>query len=399
MNPGDLIRLSLRTVLGHPARSLVTGLGILIGVAAVVLLTSLGEGVHRFVLAEFTQFGTNLVAVTPGKTTTFGISGATISAVRPLSLADAQALGRLPQILAMVPVVHGNAAVELGRRKRRTTVLGVGSDVPKVWRMHVGAGRFLPPDDPQNPRGFAVLGAKLAEELFASRAPLGEPIRVGGDRFRVIGVMERKGQMLGFDLDDTIYLPVNRVLELFDRKSLMEVDLLSEPGADMEGIVRGIKRLLIARHGDEDFTIITQQQMLDVLDSVLNVLTLAVGALGSISLLVGGIGILSIMTIAVSERISEIGLLRALGAERRQVRQLFLCEALLLSGAGGIAGVIAGIVSVQALELLVPALPLHVSWFYLALAFGLSLFIGLLAGVLPALRAARLQPLAALRTE
>lgn len=399
MRIDDTVRLSLRSLTASKLRSALTMLGIVIGITAVVLLTALGEGIHRFVIEEFTQFGTNLVAVTPGKTTTFGLSGATISTVRPLSLADADALERIDHIVAVVPVVQGNARVEYGERHRRTNVLGVGAAVPSVWKMAVGSGRFLPPDDQRAARPFAVLGISLRNELFGNANPLGRRIRIGGDRYRVIGVMEEKGQMLGFDLDDAIYIPTGRALELFNRESLMEIDVLYEAGRAVEAVSAAIRRLLIARHGHEDFTVITQQQMLETLDSVLDILTLGVAALGGISLLVGAVGIVTIMTIAVSERVSEIGLLRALGAQQSAILALFLGEAMALSSAGGAAGVVIGIVLVQLLDVAVPALPVQLAWSYIGLAFGLSLLIGLLAGVMPALRAARLEPLEALRTE
>jgi ABC-type antimicrobial peptide transport system, permease component len=399
MRANDLLRLSFQSILAHRLRSSLTALGILIGIAAVVLLTSIGEGIHRFVLAEFTQFGTHLIAVVPGKAATFGISGATISNVRPLSLADAEALERLASIMAAVPVVQGNVQVELDHKARRAMVFGVGPQMPEVWKMKVRVGRFLPREDYRVARPFAVLGAKVRDELFGRQNPLGQRIRVGGDRYRVIGVMEPKGRMLGFDLDDTVYIPTGKAMELFNRQSLMEIDLLYKAGAVIDQVTADIKQLLIARHGHEDFTLITQQQMLDTLDSVLNVLTLAVGALGGISLLVGGVGILTIMTIAVSERVSEIGLLRAIGAERSHIVRFFLSEAMVLGGLGGAAGVVVGIVLVQLLETLVPALPVKLAWSYLALAFALSLLIGLLAGVIPAMRAANLEPLEALRAE
>ncbi len=395
----DQIRLSGSAILFHRRRSFLTALGIAIGIMAVVLLTSIGEGVQRFVMAEFTQFGTNLVAVNPGKTTTFGVSGAIVSNVRPLSLDDAEALKNLPQVIDAVPLVQGNAAVESDGRSRRTMVFGVGAGVPEVWQIKVALGRFLPDEDPRRARAFAVLGSKLKQELFGDRSPLGERIRVGGERFRVIGVMESKGQMLGFDLDDTLYLPVGRALAMFDRESLMEVDILYHPDADAETISERIRQRLLERHGHEDFTIITQDEMLDVLGSVLEILTLAVGALGGISLLVGGVGILTIMTIAIRERMSEIGLLRALGASRRQVLMLFLGEAVVLAGLGGLAGLALGALLAWLLGILVPGLSTHTSWSYALLALGISALTGLLAGVLPALRAARLNPIEALRNE
>jgi len=394
----DLILLSYRTVLSHKLRSSLTALGIIIGIAAVVVLTSIGRGIHSFVLAEFTQFGTNLIGVHPGKTTTFGVSGATISTVRPLVLADAVSLSKVENIIAASPLVQGNARIEARDKQRRTNVLGVGSAVPEIWRIKVISGRFLPSEE-SNPRAFAVLGNKLATELFGAANPLGQRIRIGSDRFRVIGVMEKKGQMVGFDMDDTIYIPAAKALELFDRESLMEIHLLYNSNARVAEVEKAIKRNLIARHGSEDFTLVTQNQMLKRMDSILNILTLAVAALGSISLLVGSVGILTIMTIAVSERISEIGLLRAVGAERRTIFQMFLCEALALSALGGLCGVLLGIAIVQILDAVLPALPMELAWTYIVAAFAVSLLIGIAAGVLPAMKAARLEPLEALRAE
>jgi len=395
----DSVKLALEALLSQRMRSFLTALGVAVGIASVVLLTSIGEGVHRFVLSEFTQFGTNLMAITPGKAATAGVSGALISNVRPLSINDALALERIPRIRGVVPFVQGNAPVEFGKRARRTYVFGVGPEVPDVWKMKVAIGRFLPEDDPRAARPFAVLGSKVRDELFGAKNPLGQRIRIGGERFRVIGVMESKGQMLGFDLDDAVYLPAARALAMFDRESLMEIDLLYAPGASANHIVKKVKQLLIARHGSEDFTITTQEQMLDVLGSVLNILTLGVGTLGGISLLVGGVGILTIMIIAVSERTSEIGLLRAIGAGRKQILTLFLGEAVVLASIGGFAGLLMGTGGAWLLGATVPALPTHIRWSYVLLAEMLAAFIGLLAGILPAYRAANLNPIEALRAE
>ena len=395
----DSAKLAIATLSSQKMRSFLTALGIAVGIASVVLLTSIGEGIHKFVLSEFTQFGTNLIAVSPGKTTTAGMSGAIISNIRPLSIDDALALAQTPKILGVVPFVQGNAPVEFGKRSRRTYVFGVGSQVPTVWQMKVAMGRFLPDDDPRTARAFAVLGSTVKDELLGSANPLGRRIRIGGERYRVIGVMESKGQMLGFDLDDAVYIPTQRALGMFDRESLMEIDMIYGGDSNVDEIVKNVKALLMDRHGAEDFTITTQEQMLDILGSVLNILTLAVGALGGISLLVGGVGILTIMTISVTERRAEIGLLRAIGAGRRQILSLFIGEAIVLSSIGGLAGLMIGAGGAWLLGMIVPALPTHTPWLYVVLAEILAALIGLLAGVLPAHRAANLDPIEALRAE
>ncbi|MCW8844530.1 MAG: ABC transporter permease [Gammaproteobacteria bacterium] len=395
----DFIRFAASSVLSHRTRSALTTLGIAVGIAAVVLLTSIGEGINRYVVAEFTQFGTNIVAINPGKSSTLGTPTGIFNTVRPLSLDDAAAMARIPHVQSVVPVVQGNAEVEGLGRQRRTMIYGVGSQFAEAFKFQVAAGDFLPDDDPRAPRAYAVLGSKLKKELFGEAGVLGERIRVGGDRYRVIGYMRSKGQVLGFDLDDTVYIPAARALDMFGREGLMEVDLLYAEGAPAEEVVAGVKRVLISRHGGEDFTVTTQQQMLDVLGSVLGVLTFAVGALGGISLLVGGVGILTIMIIAVRERTGEIGLLRALGATRHQILRIFLGEAVILSAAGGIMGLLTGVGGAWLLHLAMPAMPVHTPLSYILLAEAMAVVIGLLAGVAPARRAAAMEPLEALRTE
>jgi len=399
MRVNDFILTTFISVRDQPLRSFLTSLGIAVGIGAVVLLTSLGEGLHRFVLAEFTQFGTNLIAINPGKKSTLGVSGAVISNVRPLSLDDAQALAAIPGVLKTQPVIQGNASVKVGERQRRTTVFGVGPAVPEVWQIRVAAGHFLPEDESRNARAYAVLGSRLRAELFKNEPFLGERLRVGGESYRVVGGMASKGQMLGFDLDDAVYLPIAKVMAMFNRESLMEIDLLYGNDHSADSIAQAAKKMLIKRHGSEDFTITTQEQMLESLGSVLNILTIAVGALGGISLLVGGVGIFTIMTIAVNERRSEIGLLCALGATRRQVRLLFLGEAVSLALIGGLAGLILGVGGAWGLTLAVPALPIHTSWGFVGAAELIAAVVGLGAGVLPASHAASLPPVDALRAE
>ncbi len=395
----DFFRYTFNGIRAQRLRSFLTTLGIAVGIGAVVLLTSLGEGLHRFVLAEFTQFGTNLIAINPGKVTTHGVSGALLSNVRPLTIEDTAILKQLPQILDVVSVVQGNGAIKAGGRQRRATIYGVDASAARVWKFAVAAGRFLPDDPPRSARSFVVLGSKVRQELFGSNQALGMRIRIGGELFRVIGSMESKGQMLGFDLDDAVYIPAAKAMALFNRESLMEIDLLHTAGSSSSVVAEKVRKALQARHGKEDFTITTQEKMLEILGGVLNTLTIAVGALGGISLLVGGVGILTIMSITVNERTGEIGLLRAMGVEQSQILTLFLGEAVLLAAIGGLAGLGLGVGGSWLFSLAVPALPAHISWTYVASAELLAAFVGLLAGVLPARRAARLHPVEALRAE
>jgi len=395
----DYLRFTTASLRAHRLRTGLTALGIAVGIAAVILLTSIGEGLHRFVIAEFTQFGTNIITVAPGRTQTHGASLGAVNTVRPLSIDDAVALRRAPYVQVSDPLVQGNADVKYTGRSRRVTLYGVGPDFTRALKMRVASGEFLPQEDPRSARAFAVLGSKVARELFGGANPLGSRIRVGGERYRVIGVMQSKGRILGFDLDDTVFIPVARALEMFNRESLQEIHITYEPTAPLAEVEEGIKRILVARHGAEDFTVTSQQKMLEVFGTVLNAITFAVAAMGGISLVVGGVGILTILTIAVAERTSEIGLLRAIGATQRRILLLFLGEAVLLAAVGGAAGLLLGWAIALALQLGLPALPVHTPWSYAVLAELVAVVVGLAAGVMPARRAARLDPLEALRSE
>jgi putative ABC transport system permease protein len=395
----DQIQFITTSIRSKRLQSFLTGLGIAVGIGAVILLTSMGEGLQRFVLAEFTQFGTNLIAINPGKVTTMGTPLGVFGSERLLTLEDCASLRQLPQVEVAVPMIQGNAEVKAGNRTRRITIYGVGPEMDTAFKMRVGRGRFLPPDDPRLARPFVVLGYKVRQELFPGSDPLGQRIQVGNLPGRVIGIMEPKGQILGFDMDDTVYLPAVRALDLFDREGLMEIDILYREGNKAEEVVAAVRRVLLQRHGQEDFTITTQQQMLDVLGSVLGMLTVAVGALGGISLLVGSVGIFTVMTIAVRERTGEIGLLRALGATRRHILLLFLLEGTVLAGLGGTAGLVLGFCCGWLIHAFVPLLPVHTPWTFVILAELLSMTIGIIAGTMPARQAAGLDPLEALRSE
>lgn len=395
----DSVQLALRAITAHRMRSFLTLLGIAVGVAAVILLTSIGEGVHRYVLGEFTQFGTNVVGVHPGRTKTGGAPPGLPTSARPLSLDDARELRKLPDVVAVTPVVFGNAEVEGNGRVRRTLVYGVSEAMLDVMKAQVRVGSFLPADDAGNARAFVVLGATLQAELFGAESALGARLRIGGLQFRVIGVLEPKGQFLGIDLDDTAFIPAARGLELFNREGLNEIDVQLVEGASSALAKTRIEERIVALHGRNDVTIITQEEMLKTLSNILDVLTLAVGALGGISLLVGAVGIVTIMTIAVSERTGEIGLLVALGAPRKTILGLFLGEAVALAAIGGIIGLVAGAGLAALVSVAVPALPVHTPWRFAVAAEVLAVVIGLAAGVLPAAKAARLDPVEALRAE
>ncbi len=395
----DVARLTIGTIRAHRLRTILTMLGIAIGTASVILLTSIGEGLRTFVLTQFTQFGTNLMAIHPGKSETFGIPGIA-SSTRNLTLEDAERLKRIQGVEKVVPVSFGSGRVEYKNRGRSVFVYGVTSDVLEVWKFKIRQGSFIPPGDPRRGPPVAILGPSLKRELFADENALGKYIDIGGRRFQVIGLMESKGQMLGIDIDDSAYIPVSLALKLFNKEGLNEIDLTYSTNTPVDLITKRVKEVMKEQHDDEeDFTVITQTEMLDTLGNILNILTMAVGAIAGISLLVGAVGILTMMWISVNERISEIGLQKAIGAEPKQVLTLFLAEAAVLSTTGGVIGVLGGLFVALTLGLLIPALPIQVPTMYVVLSVIVSVIVGLVSGVMPARRAANLDPLEALRAE
>lgn len=396
----ELVKVSVRAIVAHRLRSGLSMLGIAIGVASVILLTSIGEGTRLYMVGQFTQFGTNVLAINPGRAETIGIPGALGGTTRKLTIDDSEALTRIPGVERVVPMVFGTGRVEADGRGRSVFIYGVTPDVPEVWQWGVRIGSFWPHGDPRRSVSQAVLGPKLKNELFGSRNALGEFVRIGGTRFRVVGIMEPKGQFLGFDLDDSAYIPIAAAMRIFNMDELTEIDLTFSHARMLEGVEASVRRVLTDRHeGREDFTVTSQAAMLDVFDNIMKIITMAVGAIGGVSLLVGAIGILTMMWIAVSERQNEIGLLRSVGATRRQVQLVFLVEAATLATLGGLIGLALGWSICALIRLALPGLPVHTPLMFVVLAITVSLVVGLLAGVTPARKAALLDPIEALRAE
>lgn len=395
----DFLRLTTGTLRSHRLRTSLAILGIAVGVAAVILLTSIGQGLRDFVLFQFTKFGSNVIVVLPGRVQTAGITIGMFGTVRPLTIDDAIAARRAPHVLVTNPTTDGNAEIRYQGRHRRVIVYGFTPDWQKIWHFKMAAGSMLPYDDLHAPRPFAVLGAIAKKEMFGAENPVGKRIEISGSRFQIIGVCEPQGRVLGIEIDDSITIPTARALELFNREGLTGFHLTHNPTIPQDKVVEGVRRILTARHGRDDVTFVTQDEMVRVLGSVLGVLTFAVGALGSISLVVGGVGILTIMMIAVKERTAEIGLLRALGGGKGEVLRLFLGEAAMLAAVGGAAGLVAGVAIARLLTVFLPALPVSTPWWFAVLAEGMAIGVGLAAGVLPARQAAQMQPVEALRAE
>jgi putative ABC transport system permease protein len=400
MRFGDVVGMAWSTIRAHRLRSALTMLGIAIGIASVILLTSIGEGTRQYVIGEFTQFGTNVIAINPGKAMTTGQPGAFGGTYRKLTLEDAEALRRIPGVLNVVPVAMGSARVQAGERGRSVWIYGINSELPQVWKFEVRQGRFLPPGDPRHGSPVVVLGPKLKREVFAEENALGKFVRIGDERFQVIGVMAPKGLLLGFDIDDSAYIPVARARSLFNQDGLIEIDLTFAEGVNLDRLMADLRRTLMERHdGEDDVTITSQTEMLEVFGRVMDVISASAGGIGAISLVVGAIGILTVMWISVNERTTEIGLAKAIGASSNQILALFLLEASVLSLIGGGIGIGLGIALARAIQLFVPGLPIHTPVPYVVAALVVSLVVGLASGVLPARRAARLDPVEALRAE
>ena len=394
------MRLAVGSILFHRLRSALTALGIVIGIASVVLLTSIGEGVRTYMISKFQQFGTSIFAINPGKMETWGIPSSVGGTTRKLTLEDARAVERVAGVAAIAPLTMGRALVERGGRGRNVFIFGATSEAPRVLSWGPRTGRFLPPGDMERGAPLCVLGPTVRKELFPRENPLGEKVRIGGYRFQVIGVMEPKGRMVGFDMDDSVFIPLARAIKIFNRPELDEIDVLPVASKDTDKVAERVKALLITRHdGVEDFTVTTQAAMLDVFGRVMDAVTAAVGGIAGISLLVGAIGILTILWISVHERTHEIGLSVALGARRGQILVLFLVEAALLALAGGAVGVAAGLGGAYLIHALAPGLPVQTSPDMVVAALAVSFLVGILAGIAPASRAARMDPIEALRSE
>jgi putative ABC transport system permease protein len=395
----DLVLFALRALTAHRLRTALSMLGIAIGVASVVLLTSIGEGTRQYVFSQFNQFGTNLLSINPGKSETIGIPGVLGGTTQKLTLDDALAIERLPEVEHVVPTIFGSAEVEANGRARSVFVYGVTPAIEPVWKVYVRQGSFWPAIDPREEMPAAILGPTLKRELFGAENALGQFVRISGSRFRVMGIMNERGSLLGIDVDDTIYIPSASAMRLLNQDEITELHVQFTPGLPTEHVVRRVKAVLTERHGREDYTLSTQEAMLSVFDNVMTAITGAVGAIAGISLLVGAIGILTTMWIAVGERTHEIGLLRALGAEQDQIRRAFLTEAATLAAAGGAAGLGIGLGLCAVLRAAVPGLPVETPLVFAVAAIGVSTLTGLAAGVLPARRAAKMDPVAALRAD
>jgi len=395
----DQLQFNTQVFWRHRLRSGLVLLAVAIGVAAVVLLTGLGEGARRYVDREFAALGNKLLIVLPGKKETTGgappIFGTT---PRDLTLEDANSFRRIATVKAVAPVIAGNAIAAVENRSREVIVLGSTSDLFPVRQLTVSQGVALPPATRTQRMPVIVLGSKLKRELFGPRNPIGEWMRLGDRRFRVIGVLSERGESLGLDLRDMAVIPVRSAEQLFNAPGLFRVLMELKEDASVSYTKENILALIRERHdGEEDVTLITQDSVMSAFDRIITVLTLVVGAIGSISLVVAGILIMNVSLVSVSQRRQEIGLLKALGASAGDIRNLFLGEALMLVVVGSALGLLVAQGLLALARTLYPTLPLAAPWWAMLAAVGVAGVCGLVFSWMPAKRAAGLDPVLALR--
>ena len=396
----DTLYLSFKTVSSYRIRSLLIVLAMALGVAAVVVLTALGDGARRYVTNKFSSIGTNLIVVMPGRAETAGaFPGVALGQTpRDLTLEDANALSHLPQVRRYAPLNIGVAELAAASRLREVTVLGSTEELLPVRHMELAQGRFLTRG---TGRGAQILlGAKLAREFFPQGNVIGQRVRLGDRRFLVSGVLKFQGESMGFNTDEIVIIPIDYAQALFNTSSLFRILVEARSRNDIIFTKEAIFDILKQRHdGEEDITVITQDAVLATFDRILRALTLGVAGIAAISLAVAGILVMNVMLVAVSQRTSEIGLLKAIGAPSADIHHLFLAEALLLSLTGGALGFILGQFGSFLIRLAFPLLPAWPPTWASIAGVSVAFVIGLLASLLPATRAARLNPVQALNAK
>jgi putative ABC transport system permease protein len=388
MNFIETFRVAFEAILSNKVRSGLTMLGVIIGVMAVILLVSIGEGAQVYITRELTGMGTNLLIITPGKTSTRGgFHPPSAGTVRKLTYDDAQALKRRAWLLTdAVPMVFGTGKIKYRNMGRDTMIIGTTPEFQSIRNLYVDTGSYVTQADVDSKAKIIVLGTKVKEELLGAENP--------------VGVMRKRGMSLGMDLDDIVFIPVTSGQELFDTDALFEIIASTPRSEDVDRAITQIRDILIKRHAHkEDFTIQTQGALLETMNTILNVLTAVLGGIAGISLVVGGIGIMNIMLVSVRERTREIGIRKALGARNRDIMAQFMIEAITLSGAGGVIGILLGVGLALLIPMFVTVLPTSVSAWSIIMAFTFSGAVGVFFGVYPARRAALQDPIQALRYE
>lgn len=395
----DTLRFARDAATGYPVRTALSVLAMSIGVAAVVLLTALGDGARRYVVGQFSSLGTNLVIVLPGRSGTGGFNpaNAITSTPRDLTIDDAGSLRRIPGVRRVAPLAVGTSEIAFGGRLREIMVAGSTAEFVPIRNFELAQGKALPDEDWNRGSPVAIIGAKIREELFGNTPALGQLVRVGDRRLRVIGVLKPVGQGLGMNTDELVIVPVALAQAMFNSNTLFRIMIEANSREAIPATHDKVLEILKQRHrGEEDITVITQDAVLATFDKLLGALTLAVAGIAAISLAVAGILVMNVMLVAVTQRTGEIGLLKALGAPDRTIRLAFLSEAAMLSAVGALLGYLLGQLGAFVLRQVFPIFPAYPPDWAVIAGLTTAIGTGLLFGFLPARRAARLDPVQAL---
>ena len=396
MDPVETINSALTAILANRLRSLLTILGIVIGVTSVIVLIALVSGLKTFITSQIQGLGSNLIFVIPGR-----IGGARspggIQANR-LVLSDATNLkNKLTDEAQVSAVVQRNATLKHANLSdKNVAVFGVQANYTKIITLKIIEGRFFNEAEANSAKRVALVGTTVKNNLFGGGDPVGQRVDIAGLKYQIIGVAGKRGSTFGIDQDNSVLIPFPAAQKQFGITNLNTIYLSALKSEDVKDVQQKATNILKKRLSEDEFSVQTQEQTLSTISQITSVLTLALGGIAAISLVVGGIGIMNIMLVSVTERTREIGLRKALGATPANIRTQFLIEALVLSGLGGVIGIILGfILSFIVGRFITTTVPL---W-SVALSFGFSMIVGIIFGVAPAIRASRLDPIQALRYE
>jgi putative ABC transport system permease protein len=395
----DILRFARDAALGYPLRTALSVLAMAIGVAAVVILTALGDGARRYVVGQFSSLGSNLVIVLPGRSGTGGFNpaNAITSTPRDLSIDDAAALLRTPGVKRVAPLSVGTSEISVGGRLREVMVAGTTASYFPLRNFELGQGSALPEEDWGRASAVAVIGQKIRDEMFGNAPAIGQLVRIGDRRLRVVGVLKPVGQGLGMNTDELVIVPVALAQAMFNSNTLFRILIEANSREAIPPVREAVAAILKQRHrGEEDVTVITQDAVLATFDKLLGALTLGVAGIAAISLAVAGILVMNVMLVAVTQRTGEIGLLKALGATGKTIRLAFLAEAAMLSSLGALLGYLLGQLGAFVLRQLFPVFPAYPPDWAVIAGLSTALLTGLLFGFMPARRAALMDPVSAL---
>jgi len=401
MNTITYIITAFEALFTNKMRSILTMLGVIIGVASVILLVSMAEGAKQYILKQFTGLGTNLIMIQPGKLQTKGggFPMAGIASTHKLTLSDVKAIRReATAIDGAFPLILGALAVKYRDAHTDATIVGVNEQFTSIINVSPQIGGFMTREESDAGRNVGVLGYNIWKALFGDKNPLGKIMKLGNFYFRVIGVMKKRGQSLGFNWDNLVYVPARSAERLFNTDSLFGIRVKARSKALIDEAVLQITQILKRQHDNNvDFTVITQNAMLSTVGMIMNMMTFVLAGIAAISLLVGGIGIMNIMLVSIKERTREIGIRKAVGAGRNDILLQFLIESATISSIGGIIGILFGIGGGLTIQSLISGFNISITPWSVLLAFFFSAIVGIFFGVYPAYKAAQLDPIESLR--